>query len=67
MTPVQAQLVETVRQRFGEKAVTTDAETIAPWLSDWRGRYRGDAPAMLTPGSRDEVAAMVALAAQGRV
>nr|WP_157073676.1 FAD-binding oxidoreductase [Sphingomonas soli] len=67
MTPMQSQLVETIRQRFGEKAVTTDPDTIAPWLSDWRGRYHGDAPAMLTPGSRDEVAAMVALAAEGRV
>ena len=67
MLPMQAQLIETVRQRFGEKAVTTDPETIAPWLSDWRGRYRGSAPAMLTPASRDEVAAMVALAAEARV
>lgn len=67
MSPLQAQLVATVRQRFGDKAVTTDAETIAPWLSDWRGRYHGAAPAMLTPGSRDEVAAMVALAAEARV
>ncbi len=67
MTPAQAQLIETVRQRFGEKAVTTDAETIAPWLSDWRGRYRGTAPAMLAPASRDEVAAIVALASEARV
>lgn len=67
MKPAQAQLVDTVRQRFGDKAVTTDADTIAPWLSDWRGRYRGAAPAMLTPASRDEVAAMVALAADARV
>ena len=67
MTPAQAQLVEAIRQRFGDKAVTTDAETIAPWLSDWRGRYHGIAPAMLMPASRDEVAAMVALAAEARV
>lgn len=67
MFPLQAQLVETVRQRFGDKAVTTDAETIAPWLSDWRGRYHGNAPAMLMPASRDEVAAMVMLAAEARV
>ncbi|RYY29067.1 MAG: FAD-binding oxidoreductase [Sphingomonadales bacterium] len=67
MLTAQAQLVETVRQRFGAKAVTTDPDTIAPWLSDWRGRYRGNAPAMLTPGSRDEVAAMVTLAAEARV
>ncbi|RYD48991.1 MAG: FAD-binding oxidoreductase, partial [Sphingomonadales bacterium] len=67
MTPAQAQLIDTVRQRFGDKSVTRDAETMEPWLSDWRGRYQGSAPAMLMPGSRDEVAAMVALAAEGRV
>ncbi|MES2988525.1 MAG: FAD-binding oxidoreductase [Pseudomonadota bacterium] len=67
MSPMQAKLVEIVRQRFGEKAVTTDPDTIAPWLSDWRGRYRGTSPAMLTPASRDEVSAMVMLAAELRV
>ena len=46
MTPAQRQLVETVLQRFGAKAATTDAEAIAPWLSDWRGRYHGQAPAL---------------------
>ncbi len=62
MGPQQRILVETVRQRFGKKVVTTDAETIMPWLSDWRGRYHGEAPALLSPGSRDEVAAIVGLA-----
>jgi FAD/FMN-containing dehydrogenase len=67
MTPAQSQLVETVQQRFGPKTVTTDAETIAPWLSDWRGRYHGEAPALLSPGSTGEVAAIVALAAESGV
>ena len=67
MTPAQNHLVETIRQRFGPKAVTTEAETIAPWLSDWRGRYHGTSPALLSPGSTEEVAAIVALAAEGGV
>jgi FAD/FMN-containing dehydrogenase len=67
MTPAQSQLVETVQQRFGSKVATTEAETIAPWLTDWRGRYRGEAPALLSPGSTDEVAAIVALAAAAGV
>jgi FAD/FMN-containing dehydrogenase len=67
MTPSQRQLVETVQQRFGPKAATTDAETIAPWLSDWRGRYHGEAPALLSPGSTDEVATIVKLAAEAGV
>src|ERR1044072_2972611 len=67
MTPAQQDLVETVRARFGPKAPITDAETIAPWLSDWRGRYHGASPALLSPASRDEVATIVGLAHQTRV
>jgi FAD/FMN-containing dehydrogenase len=67
MTPAQQNLVDAVRDRFGPKAVTTDAETIAPWNSDWRGRYHGVAPALLSPASRDEVAAIVTLAAAAGV
>ncbi|MES2442886.1 MAG: FAD-binding oxidoreductase [Pseudomonadota bacterium] len=62
MTPAQQTLVDTVHARFGPKAVTTDADAIAPWLSDWRGRYHGASPALLSPASRDEVAAIVGLA-----
>ena len=36
-----------------------DAEAIAPWLSDWRGRVRGEAVAILAPASTAEVAAVV--------
>jgi FAD/FMN-containing dehydrogenase len=62
MTPAQHDLVDAVHARFGPKAVTTDPETIAPWLSDWRGRYHGASPALLSPASRDEVSAIVGLA-----
>ena len=30
---------------LGPKGVTTDADDLAPWLSDWRGRYHGAAAA----------------------
>ncbi|WP_051504053.1 FAD-binding oxidoreductase [Sphingomonas jaspsi] len=64
MTPAQQQLVDTIRDRLGDKSVVTDADDLAPWLTDWRGRWNGDAPAMLQPASTDEVAAMVELAAE---
>ncbi len=64
MTPAQQQLVDTVLERFGSKAVTTDAQEIAPWESDWRGRYHGSAPALLSPGSTAEVAEIVRLAGE---
>jgi len=48
---------------LGEKRVVTDADDIAPWLSDWRGRYRGAAAAILQPETTQQVAAAVQLAA----
>ena len=49
---------------LGPKGVVTDPDDIAPWTSDWRGRYHGDAAAILAPASTQEVAATVALAAE---
>ena len=59
MNSAQAQLIERVTTRFGERAVVTDLAEIEPWLSDWRGRYHGASSAMLSPSSTDEAAAMV--------
>ena len=49
---------------LGPKGVVTDPDDIAPWTSDWRGRYHGAAAAILAPASTQEVAATVALAAE---
>ncbi|MBO9621164.1 MAG: FAD-binding oxidoreductase [Sphingomonas sp.] len=62
MTPAQSRLVEQVRERFGPKTAVTDADAIAPWLTDWRGRFHGQAGAMFAPASTEEVAAIVRLA-----
>ena len=64
MTPAQQQLVDTILERFGPKTVTTDPHVIEPWESDSRGRYHGSAPALLSPGSTEEVAAIVRLAGE---
>ncbi len=64
MTPAQASFVDAVMSRLGAAAVTTDPEAIAPWTSDWRGRYHGTAPALLSPASTADVAAIVALAVE---
>ncbi len=49
---------------LGPKGYTDDAETMAPWLTDWRGKYTGRAAAMLSPASTEEVAAVVSLCAK---
>jgi len=48
---------------LGDKGFTTDPETIAPWLTDWRQRFTGRALGMASPASVDEVAALVRLCA----
>ncbi|HZC38908.1 MAG TPA: FAD-binding oxidoreductase, partial [Sphingomicrobium sp.] len=63
----QVQLIAEAEQRLGPKSVITDAAQIEPWLTDWRGRVHGSAPAILAPASTEEVAELVRLAAKHRV
>lgn len=67
MTDAEAQLIERVGNRLDPKAVVTDPKEIAPWVTDWRGRVRGAAPAMLAPSTTQEVVEVVRLAAELRV
>lgn len=67
MTPAQARLVEQVRERFGPKAAITDPEAIAPWLTDWRGRFHGQSGAIFSPATTQEVATIVGLAGEAGV
>lgn len=60
-------LLDQLAARLGPKGFTRDPELIAPWLTDWRGRFTGQAPALLSPGSTDEVRAVVAACAAARV
>jgi FAD/FMN-containing dehydrogenase len=67
MTEAEAQLIADAERRLGAKAVVTDRKEIEPWVTDWRGRVQGAAPAMLAPASIEEVAEIVRLAAEHRV
>ncbi|MFV0644271.1 MAG: FAD-binding oxidoreductase [Sphingomonadaceae bacterium] len=53
----QAQLL------LGPKGLTQDPDLLAPWLTDWRGRYTGRAIAMASPESTQQVADLVRLCA----
>ncbi len=48
---------------LGPRGLTHDAEVLAPWLTDWRGRYTGTALAMASPESTEQLAALVRLCA----
>lgn len=59
-------LIERLRDAVGAAHVLTDADAMAPYLVDWRKRYRGAALAVVRPASTDQVAAVVAACAEAR-
>jgi FAD/FMN-containing dehydrogenase len=65
-TPAQRMLAE-IASHLPPRAIETDPEAIAPWLTDWRGRFRGAAAALFSPATTAEVQAIVAAAARHRV
>lgn len=46
---------------LGPRGFTRDAELMAPWLSDWRGRFSGQALGLASPASTGEVVELVKL------
>ncbi|MEK8052386.1 FAD-binding oxidoreductase [Ideonella sp. DXS22W] len=55
-------LIAALRARLGAANVLTEGD-LSAWELDWRKRWRGKALAVLRPGSADEVAAALQLAA----
>ena len=51
----------------GDAQVLTAPADVEPYLSDWRGRYRGAARAVVRPGATAEVAAVVRACAEANV
>lgn len=54
-----AAFLEALAACVGKAHVRCDEREIAPFLADWRGRYRGRALAVVQPASTEEVAAVV--------
>lgn len=53
---------------IGDSRTTTcNAQDMAPWLTDWRGRYHGAARALVSPADTDTLAAVVKLCVEHRV
>lgn len=60
-------LLDTLRALVGPAHVLATDADMAPFLTDWRGRYHGAAQAVVRPGSTAELAAVVAACAGARV
>jgi len=54
--------LDAFRAVAGPRGLIEDRDLVVPWLEDWRGKFRGEAIAILTPRSTQDVAAMVRIA-----
>jgi FAD/FMN-containing dehydrogenase len=54
--------IQKFREILGPKGVIDDPDDVAPWTSDWRGRYHGAAAAILSPATTQEVSQILRLA-----
>jgi len=63
MTPDRSDLIPALRAIVGE-AHLIEGEDTTPYVTEWRGRFRGDALCVVKPADRDAVAAVVRLCAQ---
>jgi FAD/FMN-containing dehydrogenase len=56
--------VRALQASLGPKGWVEDPAVIAPWLSEWRGRWQGATPVLLQPSSTDEVEVIVRACAE---
>ena len=61
MTPPSPAALDALKAALGPGGWTDDPSDIAPWLTEWRGRWNGHTPLMLTPRSTDEAARAVTI------
>ena len=60
-------LLTQLRAHVGDAHVLTEPSDVAPFVEDWRGRYRGEVMAVVQPATTMEVAAVVQSCAQAGV
>jgi len=67
MNQSNAALLDELRHLIGASHVLTEPMDVAPFVEDWRGRYRGEVVAVVQPASTQEVADVVQACAQAGV
>ena len=60
-------LIDKLGAIVGAENVLTSSGDTAPYLVDWRGRYRGAAACVVRPATTDEVAAVVRICAESGI
>ncbi|TFI59913.1 FAD-binding oxidoreductase [Sphingomonas parva] len=65
--PPSDALLSDLQTLLGPRGFSRDPADLEPWLTDWRGRYRGVARALLSPSTVAEVQAIVGRCADSGV
>lgn len=63
---LESGLIERFSAVVGAPNALTEADTVAPYLQEWRGLYHGVSPLVLRPGSTAQVSDILKLASQTR-
>lgn len=61
------QFLDAATALLGSKGLTRDPERLEPWLTDWRGRYHGQACALASPANAAELSALMKLCSEHAV
>ena len=65
--PETAKWLKQMQSVVGAKGFTRGSDDMAPWLTDWRGRYTGAAAAMVSPENTLETAEILKIASENAV
>lgn len=65
--PEKARWLEQMQSVVGAKGFTNASDDMAPWLTDWRGRYTGAAAALISPATTQETSEILKIANQHAV
>src|ERR1700709_2313775 len=65
--PLSPELIARFKTVVGEKYAVTDANDIAPYVTEERNLFHGHSPLILRPGSTAEVSAICKLATEHRI
>jgi FAD/FMN-containing dehydrogenase len=62
-----AAVIEHIAAVIGTQAVLTDPRDTEPYARDWRGIYRGATPAVIRPGSVEDLSAVIRICGEARI
>lgn len=67
LRPPSDDILARLARLLGPQGFVTDRSAIEPWLTDWRGRYRGESKVLLAPNTVQQVSDVMRVAAEARV